>query len=185
MRRAFDRVLEMPLVYQALQATHNREKIGYIASRIRPRPGLRVIELACGPGTNAHLFAGCDYTGIDINPHYIASAERRFPKLTFVCADLLRYDFTTRDYDWVLVNSFLHHIDDAQVHATLEAAGRIRATGIVILEPILLAQLSVARTLAKLDRGRFARPLEAWQALIPPSLRVPSVSCPLYGINVN
>ena len=171
-RRAIDRVLELPIVYQAWQATHNREKIAFVTSQIRAQPGLRVIELGCGPGTNAHLFAGCAYTGIDINPQYIASAERRFPQHTFVCADLLAYDFGTATYDWVLVNSFLHHLDDAGVRATLASAARIRARGIVILELVLPSQPSVARMLALADRGRFARTKEAWRTLLPPSLHV-------------
>jgi SAM-dependent methyltransferase len=172
LRRAVDRLLEMPAVYAAWQATHNREKVVFVSSRIHPRPGLRVVELACGPGTNAHLFADCAYTGIDINPQYIASARRRFPGQTFVCADLTRHDFGAAEYDWVLVNSFLHHLDDAQAQAILTAAGRIKAHGIVVLELVLPARPSFARLLAKLDRGRFARSLEEWNAMIPPTLHV-------------
>ena len=172
LRRAVDRCLEIPAVYAAWQATHNREKVAFVSSHIQPRPGLRIVELGCGPGTNAHLFAGCAYTGIDINPQYIENAQRRFPEHTFVCADLTRHDFGAVAYDWVLVNSFLHHLDDAQARAILAAAGRIKANGIVVLELILPAQPSVARVLAKLDRGRFPRSLEAWRALIPPSLRI-------------
>lgn len=171
-RRAIDRILELPVVYQAWQATHNREKMDFVTSHIRARPGLRVLELGCGPGTNAHLFAGCDYTGIDINPQYIASAARRFPQHRFVSADLLAYDFGGASYDWVLVNSFLHHLDDAGVRATLASAARIHAGGIVVLELVLPAEPSVARWLALADRGRFARSKDAWRALVPASLHV-------------
>ncbi len=172
LRRAIDRFLELPVVYRAWQATHNREKIAFVTSRIRVRPGLRVVELGCGPGTNAHLFDGCDYTGIDINPDYIESARRRFPQHTFVCADLLAYDFAAATYDWVLVNSFLHHLDDAGVRATLASVARIRAGGILVLELVLPEEPGVARLLARSDRGRFARTIAAWKALIPPGLRV-------------
>ena len=171
-RRAIDRLLELPVVYQAWQATHNREKIDFVTSHIRVRPGLRVVELGCGPGTNAHLFAGCDYTGIDINPQYIASAQRRFPQHTFVCADLLAYDFGAATYDWGLVNSFLHHLDDDGVRATLGSTARIHAGGILVLELVLPPEPSMARWLALADRGRFARSKEAWRALVPVSLHV-------------
>jgi SAM-dependent methyltransferase len=171
-RRLIDRALEIPIVYQGWQAFHDREKLEYVASRIMPRPGLKVLELGCGPGTNAHLFTGCQYLGIDINPEYVKKAQRLFPEHTFVTADVLRYDFTAGAYDWVLVNSFLHHIDDQQVRAIFAAVARIRAARVLILDLVLPAEPSVARLLARLDRGEYARPIEAWRALLPSSFAV-------------
>ncbi len=171
-RKLIDRALEIPIVYQTWQAFHDREKLEYVASRIAPRPGLKVLELGCGPGINAHLFAGCEYVGIDINPEYVRKAQRLFPQHTFVAADVLTYDFTGRAYDWVLVNSFLHHIDDGHVRAIFDAVARISAARVLILDLVLPAEPSVARLLARLDRGEFARPIAAWRALLPPSFAV-------------
>jgi SAM-dependent methyltransferase len=167
-----DRALEVPVVYRAWQAFHNREKLAYVSSRIAPRPGLRVVELGCGPGTNVHLFSGCRYTGIDINPEYIATARRLYPEHEFVCADLRDYDFASVPYDWVLVNSFLHHLDDADVRATLASIARISAARVLVLELVLPARPSVARMLARMDRGRFARSLDAWRNLLAGTLRI-------------
>jgi len=166
-RKLVDRALAIPIVYQGWQAFHDREKLEYVASRIAPGPGLKVLELGCGPGTNAHLFTGCDYLGIDINPGYVAKAQRLFPRHRFVTADVLAYDFASTSYDWVVVNSFLHHIDDQQVEAIFASIARIRAARVLILELVLPPQPSVARLLARLDRGEFARPIEAWRALLP------------------
>jgi SAM-dependent methyltransferase len=171
-RKLIDRALEIPIVYQGWQAFHDREKLEYVASRIAPRPGLRVLELGCGPGTNAHLFADCEYLGIDINREYVAKAQRLFPHHRFVAADVLTYDFTAGTYDWILVNSFLHHIDDAQVRAIFASIARIRAARVLILDLVLPAEPSVARLMARLDRGEFARPIEAWRALLPASFAV-------------
>jgi len=171
MRTILERLLELPAVYRMWQATHNREKIDFVASRIRPRPGLRVLELGCGPAINAHLFDGCAYTGIDMNPNYIAYARRQFPQQRFICEDLCRYDFGNEEYDWVLINSFLHHVDDRAVDAILRVVAGIRAARALVVELVLPAQPGVAWLLARLDRGRFARTLEEWRRLIPPELR--------------
>lgn len=171
-RKLIDRALEIPIVYQTWQAFHDREKLEYVASRIAPRPGLKVLELGCGPAINAHLFTDCEYVGIDINPEYVKKAQRLFPRHTFVAADVLTYDFTGRAYDWVLVNSFLHHLDDAQVRAIFAAVARIAVARVLVLDLVLPAEPGVARMLARLDRGEFARPIAAWRALLPPSFAV-------------
>lgn len=168
-RKLIDRALEIPIVYQSWQAFHDREKLEYVASRIAPRPGLKVLELGCGPGTNAPLFRDCEYVGIDINPSYIAKAQRLFPQHTFVTADVLTHDFASVAYDWILVNSFLHHLDDHQVAAIFASIARIRAGRVLILDLVLPPEPSVARLMARLDRGEFARPIEAWRALLPKS----------------
>ena len=47
--------------------------------------------MGCGPGTNAHLFAGMDYTGIDINERYVAYAAERHPG-KFIAADATQFE---------------------------------------------------------------------------------------------
>ena len=37
-----------------------------------------VLDVGCGPGTNAPHFAHADYLGVDINPSYVATAARRY-----------------------------------------------------------------------------------------------------------
>src|SRR2546428_5284122 len=53
---------------------------------LRTGNGLRTLDLGCGPGAFADLFAGDDYVGADLNARYIDHAQRRRPG-TFVVAD--------------------------------------------------------------------------------------------------
>ena len=62
-------------------------------------PGKRVLEL--GPGNGAFtgevvraLGGTGSYLGIDINPMFIASLQRRFTSLSFVAGDAATYDFS-------------------------------------------------------------------------------------------
>ena len=71
-------------------------------------------------------------------------------------------------FDCVLVNSFLHHVNDADARNILDhLAPLVASDGYVhILELVLPDRWSPARLLARLDRGRYARPLHAWRGLL-------------------
>ena len=70
-------------------------------------------------------------------------------------------------FDFILMNSLLHHIDDAgadhilsQLTRMLSPDGRIH-----ILDLVLPDHLSIALVLARKDRGQHPRPLAAWRTL--------------------
>ena len=159
--------LEQTFVYRMWQAPFADQKFAPVLAH-NPLHGIRrVLDVACGPGTNTKYFAGADYLGIDINERYIQDARRRYSR-NFVAADVLTYVAPPDDrFDFVLVNSFLHHLPTKDVLAIL---GHLRTLltedgHIHMLELVLPEKPSVARLLARWDRGNFARPLEEWQQL--------------------
>ena len=166
-RRFIERVLEHPAVYAAWQAPFVAQKFAPVERHLKDRRVRRVLDVGCGPATNAPRFAGADYVGVDINEHYLAIARTKHPG-RFVQADLQTADLSPLgSFDTILVNSFLHHLSDEavtrilrQLQHLLEPDGRVH-----MLELVLPERRSVARLMARLDRGRFARPLEAWRVL--------------------
>ena len=88
-----------------------------------------------------------------------------------------RYDVAPdQRFDFILVNSFLHHVDDASVRrilghlaTLLTDDGHVHALELVMPEPDE-RDAGMARRLARWDRGDYARPLEAWRALFSASL---------------
>jgi SAM-dependent methyltransferase len=171
MNRAIERLLERPAVYRTWQAWHADQKFAPILahndlSRIR-----RVLDIGCGPGTNARYFEGCDYLGIDINPDYIETARRRY-KGNFVAADATAFTVPEgRNFDFILINSLLHHIDfEGSRRILSQAASLLGEEGSAhILDLALPAQPGLARAIARWDRGRFPRPAEQWQELFAES----------------
>ena len=162
-----DRLLARPAIYAAWQAPFAARKFAPVERRIRHDQIRRVLDVGCGPGTNAGRFADVDYVGVDINDRYLEIARSKYPG-RFVNADLATADLSTLgSFDTVLVNSFLHHLPDAavdriltQIEKLLDAQGRVH-----ILELVAPERLSLARIMAKLDRGKYARSLEAWQGI--------------------
>jgi SAM-dependent methyltransferase len=167
MRRLVDRMLEHPAVYTAWQAPFVSSKFAPVERQLARRSVRRVLDVGCGPGTNAPRFASAEYVGVDINHQYLAIARERH-RGRFVQADLETADLTGLGaFDTILVNSFLHHLpDDAvsrilrQLEDLLEPDGRVH-----LLELVMPEKRSLARLMASLDRGRFARPLADWRRL--------------------
>jgi ubiquinone/menaquinone biosynthesis C-methylase UbiE len=174
LRRATNRLLELPLVYQAWQAPFANAKLEPFLGRVGPERLRRVLDIGCGPGTNARVFAGADeYVGIDINPNYIRQASSRYAG-RFVVGDVTDENiFPNEQFDCVFANSLMHHLDDASVRSLLGRMARLAAPGgkVHVLDLVLPPNASPGRVLAQLDRGRFARPVEHWRRLFMEHMR--------------
>lgn len=70
-------------------------------------------------------------------------------------------------FDFVLMNSLLHHLYDAEVALVLERAREsLSNDGCVnIVDLVLPPTDGVARRLARWDRGNYARPVTRWLEL--------------------
>ena len=162
-----NRLLEMPLVYSLWQAPFAQAKLAPLHRHNDIASVRRVLDVACGPGTNTAMFARADYVGVDINPAYTETGRRRFGR-TFVTADVTRYRHEDgAGFDFILANSFFHHVPSDDVRRILaHLATLLTADGhIHILDLVLPAGRSAARTLARWDRGDHARPVQAWREL--------------------
>jgi trans-aconitate methyltransferase len=162
-----ENLLERTLVYKLWQAPFAEQKFAPVLAHNELRLVRRVLDVACGPGTNTHHFAGADYLGVDVNERYVHSA-RRLHGRNFLVADVRKFMTSLEErFDFILVNSFLHHLNNedsidilSHLQSLLTANGHIH-----MLELVMPEERSVARLLARLDRGRFARPLVEWRAL--------------------
>jgi len=162
-----ERFLEIPLVYRLHSSMVDEAKQSAILAVHKDYTGLRVLDIGCGPGNNTGLFQGSLYTGIDINPRYIERASALHPNADFLAGDAV--DLTLRgEFDVVLMNSLLHHLNDTGVKKVISAAvGVLASEGIIILqEPLIPAPgEGYHRFMMWLDRGDYFRSLEDWCAL--------------------
>lgn len=161
------RLLDQAWIYRLWQAPFAEQKLAPIFAHNDLRVVRRVLDVGCGPGTNTHHFAHTEYLGIDYNPRYVESARRRHHR-TFVVADVTTYTVPREDrFDFILANSFLHHVDTPGVERILaQLADLVSEDGHVhILELVLPDHSSIARLLARWDRGDFPRPLAEWRRL--------------------
>lgn len=162
-----ERLLERTSVYRAWMAPQTERKFAPIRAHTDLGAVRRVLDVGCGPGTNRSQFGDADYLGLDINERYIEHARRRYGG-NFRAVDVTRYAVPDAErYDFILVNSFLHHLPTPEVERILSHLSTMLSDDghVHILELVLPAGRSVARTLTNLDRGDYARPLEGWGGL--------------------
>ena len=160
-------VLEHTLVYRLWQAPFAEHKFAPIVANNDLTQIRRVLDVGCGPGTNTHHFARSDYLGIDVNPRYIDAARRRTGR-RFVVADATTYEVDPSErFDFIFLNSFLHHVDTPSVRRILSHVATLLTDdgAIQILDLIRPDRPGIAATLARLDRGDFPRPLAEWKQL--------------------
>jgi SAM-dependent methyltransferase len=161
------RVLANPTVYRLWQAPFVEAKFEPVRRHNDLSQVRRVLDVGCGPGTNAHLFHGLDYLGLDLNADYVAQARQRHP-LQFEVADVCTWEADeNRRFDFVLLNSLLHHIAADGVHRILQQLTRqLTPDGhLHIIDLVLPESRCLARSIARADRGEHPRPLETWRQL--------------------
>jgi SAM-dependent methyltransferase len=100
---------------------------------VRPRGGLRLLDLGCGTGQSAKLYldraeryVGCDLSFASLA---IARRERRGPH--WANGDATRLPFAESSLDAVCFSSILHHLPENYVDALREAHRVVRPGGFV------------------------------------------------------
>ena len=125
------------------------------------------MDIGCGPGAMVDYLGDVDYTGIDADEGYIASARRRYggrAEFFHGRAEEAAARIAGKA-DIVLAIALLHHLDDAEAEALFRAAaimlkpdGRLVTFDCVRLSP----QNPIARLLIALDRGKSIRTREQY-----------------------
>ena len=159
-------IMRFPSAYRLWQAPFADRKLAPVFAHNDISAVRSVLDVACGPGTNTHHFKHAEYLGIDYNARYIAQARRRHGR-TFLVADITTYSVRQNEFDFILVNSFLHHVDTPNARRILShLATLLTANGHVhILDLVLPRHRSIPRLMARWDRGDYPRPLAVWQGL--------------------
>jgi len=161
-------ILEHSLAFRLSQLPLNQKKFAPVLAHNDLSRVQRVLDVGCGPGTNTHYFPHADYLGIDINEKYIADALRRHRR-NFLVADVTTYTAPAGErYDFILANSFFHHLDTPSTRWVLSHLSTLLTEDghLHILDLVLPERPNIARLLARWDRGEFARHLEEWRELL-------------------
>lgn len=160
-------VLAHPSLYRLWQAPFVKQKLGPVLSADSLDGVASVLDVGCGPGTNAPAFANVPrYVGADISESYIAYARNRFPGI-FVVADVTTDRFTGERFDLILLNSLMHHLDDGQTDVLLQSLPRLlNEGGRIHIIDLVFPERGLPRTLAKADRGDYPRTTESWLEII-------------------
>ncbi len=130
--------------------------------------GRRSLDLGCGPGAFADLFAGDDYVGVDLNARYIDHARRHCPG-TFVVGDACQTELPDQRFDQVLIFGMLHHLSDPDARRVLGECRRLLVSGgrILVIEDIpAISRLNlIGHLIHNVENGEHIRPTEEYRKL--------------------
>ena len=138
---------------------------------IRIEPGLRIVDIGCGPADILEYLPGVDYVGFDHSESYIASARSRFGErgrfINMAAGEVDLNEFAPRDL--AMSVGVLHHLDDDEVIEALETARAVIGEDgrFVSVDPTFATgQHPIGRFLASRDRGQHVRTPEQTEALV-------------------
>lgn len=167
-RRAISWFLKQPFLYTVFHRVFSGKKQTELALAVEqtdaPRP-IRVFDMGCGPGTNAGLFSDEEkfaYTGVDISPESVAHAREKYGD-RFHCRDITADLSEFGRFDVVVINSVMHHLDDAGIGRTLANVSALlrgeNGTLIVIdmVNPSNTGASWFRKKIVQLDRGAYCR----------------------------
>jgi ubiquinone/menaquinone biosynthesis C-methylase UbiE len=106
----------------------------------------KALEVGCGMGTMTGDLSNAfpDLTSIDVAEDLLAVARQRFPRVTFVNADIHHTDFASGQFDRVVGCSVLHHVElDAalrEIFRILRPDGLLRFSEPNLLNPQVFLQ---------------------------------------------
>jgi SAM-dependent methyltransferase len=158
-------IMENVAAYRLWQAPFVDKKLDPLLKHNDLAKARRVLDVGCGPGTNTSRFFHAEYLGLDNNESYIKYARRRYAR-EYIVTDIRSYAPRSGVcFDFILVNSFLHHVDDSDSLSILsKLKSLLTPTGYIhVLDLVMPARPSISRLLARCDRGDFARSLEKWR----------------------
>ncbi len=128
----------------------------------RLRPGMRLLDLGCGPGTItaglASLVDPGEVVGVDAAPEVLDRARAHVASLgvtnvTFRTADVLALPFPEQSFDVVYAHQLLQHLGDP-VGALVEAARVLRPGGLVAVREADFATMTFHPENPTLDAWR-------------------------------
>ena len=170
-------VLGVPFIYKIFSQGIGKPSTipNFVSEFVRPKTQSWILDVGCGDGRIRKFLGDVRYVGVDHNKKYIETAKKsNSPTDEFHVADVSELEklLVARKFDRILLIGVLHHLSNAQCRDLLSTCARLLATDghLVTLDPAFIKdQHPVARLLAKLDRGKFARSLEDYHTLIEES----------------
>ena len=142
------------MAFMGADASHKR----YADEILQARPGMKVLDVGCGPAAILGYLPKVDYTGIDLNEKHIAFARSHFgEKGRFIvgnaAADLKQEEGT---FDLINVSGLLHHLSDDECRSLFVSLKKLlKPDGrIVTLDNVWLPRQRLAvKMLNSMDSG--------------------------------
>jgi SAM-dependent methyltransferase len=162
-------LFDLPLFYDIWSRLYLPAVARAVHDVIGDTGGSCMLDLGCGTGRLKAYLPQVAYTGIDLNPRYIAYARRNYNG-RFIAGDVLDlgHCLARADFDCILLNGILHHIDFGRAKVLMSRLpGYLRPEGrVIVIDHVTAPGLSlINRLLLYCDRGAFIRDKDSYTEL--------------------
>jgi ubiquinone/menaquinone biosynthesis C-methylase UbiE len=112
------RLITVPSIYKGLMFSLGADQAitRYVQEVLQPRPGIKMLDVGCGPANVLAYLPALNYTGIDLNEKHVAYAQQKYgDRGRFIvgnAADDLKQEENT--FDLINVSALLHHLGDRE-----------------------------------------------------------------------
>lgn len=164
------KLVTVPAIYRGLMFAlgADRAMVRY-AEILDARPGMKMLDVGCGPANIFPYLPPLDYTGIDLNEKHIDFARQRFgDRARFMVGNAADLGLGNSSFDLINVSGLLHHLSDSDAIGLFRSLKPLLAHGgrIVTLDPVWLPRQRMAAALAnRIDSGLNIRSPENYLAL--------------------
>jgi len=168
----YQRVLGTPFVYNHVRpmAVGGIDMTPFY-DRVDAGPSDVVLDVGCGTGDALRYLKGfARYEGIDTDEVAISFARKKYgdrAQVSFQCQLCTADDVARISPSRVLLCGLLHHLSDDQVLtllASLKASPALQR--IVTSDIVYLERNAISNFLASMDRGKYCRHREGYEALV-------------------
>jgi SAM-dependent methyltransferase len=167
------RMITISEIYKALMFSlgANRAIARYVDEVLHPEPGIKMLDVGCGPANILSYLPSVDYTGIDLNEKHIAFARQRYGgRGRFIVGNvangLKQHEET---FDLINASALLHHLADNEAVSLFNSLkDLLKPDGrIVTIDNVWLPdQRFAVKLVNKLDSGTNIRTPEGYLELL-------------------
>lgn len=155
------------LVYDLCQIVLEGDYHQVLTKTINARDDESILDIGCGTGYFSQFF-NCSYTGVDLEPAYILSAQKNYKTDTkrFYLTHAETTGFPDKNFDKVLLINVIHHMDDDTLKIVLREAKRLARREVYIFDMTTDKHSFLTPLLLRLDNGKFMRTLDQQRTII-------------------
>tara|TARA_S200000501_G_scaffold348936_1_gene364619 strand:+ start:1146 stop:1760 length:615 start_codon:yes stop_codon:yes gene_type:complete len=165
-------ILSNAFIYESFQKIMGMHKVRkeLVSKYITPYNVDSILDIGCGPADILEFLPKLDYHGFDISNNYINTAKKKFGNKGSFYAKALTCKVIKKlpDFDVVLMNGVLHHLDDSTAREMIKLSKiALRNGGRLLTLDTAFApnQNPIARFLSSIDRGKNVRTAEGYLSL--------------------
>jgi SAM-dependent methyltransferase len=166
------KLVTIPTVHRALMFALGADRaLARYVDILDAKPGMKMLDVGCGPANILPYLTAIDYIGIDLNEKHIAFAQAHYgDKARFIVGDAasdLKQEHGS--FDLVNVSALLHHLSDDQAMILFRSLKPLLKPGgrIVTIDNVWLPQQRTAvKLLNRMDSGLNIRTPEHYLRLL-------------------